>query len=287
MTLDEAAPPRLRRSRGEMLRELGLVVGLYMAYSATRLAASGSWDVAKAHARGILGFERWLGIDVEHSLNHALAQHTSLEVLSSYWYQSAHFLVTPTLLVVLFFRRPTVYKPARTALIAATVLALFGYFFFPTAPPRLLGEYVDTVSESAAYGWWPTAEQQAASGANSVTNQVAAMPSMHVGWALWVSLVLAVLARRTWLKIAAFGYVTTTALVVTVTGNHWVLDAVAGAGLVLVVSWVCARSYGLWPRREPAAAERTPTFATADDEPFALASSVEPPPELDSDASRD
>ena len=277
-----------RRTRREVIREVVLVVGLYMAYSATRLAASGSWDVAKSHARGILDVERWLHIDIEHTLNTFTSQHTWFEVATSYWYQSMHYLVTPTVLVVLFLRRPLLYRPARTALLGATFLALFGYFFFPTAPPRLLGQYVDTVSESSVYGWWPSAAEQAASGANSVTNQVAAMPSMHVGWAVWVSVVLAFLVRRTWAKIAVWGYAATTTVVVVLTGNHWVLDAVAGAALVLGCWWFAGHRYGLWAPRAQVQAEldvlvgevRPGVAASsplADDE-LALASAGEVPP---------
>ncbi len=134
------------------------------------------------------------------------------------------------------------YRPARTALFAATFIALLGYMFYPTAPPRLTGGYLDTVSLTAQYGWWPSAAEQAQS-TSTVTNQVAAMPSMHVGWALWVSVVLACLARRRWLKIAAFGYVTMTTAVVVLTGNHWILDAVAGGGLVLACWWAASRPY--------------------------------------------
>lgn len=290
-----------RRTRREVVREVVLVVGLYMAYSATRLAASGSWDVAKGHARGILDVERWLRIDIEHSLNMWTSQHTWFEVATSYWYQSMHYLVTPTVLIVLFFRRPLLYRPARTALLGATFLALFGYFFFPTAPPRLLGQYVDTVSESSVYGWWPSAAEQAASGASSVTNQVAAMPSMHVGWAVWVSVVLAFLARRTWVKIAVWGYAATTTLVVVLTGNHWVLDAVAGAALVLACWWFAGHRYGLWAPRAAVEAELGELVvevrpALTRDEPaaddgLALASAAEVPPpgpgpEPDGDAPR-
>jgi membrane-associated phospholipid phosphatase len=253
--------PRLSRTRAwtgrhrEILRELVLVVGLYAAYSATRLAATGAWDVAADHARTILDLERSLKLDIELAVNTWVTTQPWLEVATSYWYQSMHYLVTPTLLVVLFFRRPLLYRPARTALLAATFVALAGYVFLPTAPPRLLGQYVDTVSESAAQGWWPSAAEQAAMGASSVTNQVAAMPSMHVGWAMWVSLVLATLTRRWWLKALAGTYVLATTFVVVVTANHWILDAVAGAAIVGACWWFAGRSYGLWMQRRRVEAE--------------------------------
>ncbi|AEI12038.1 phosphatase PAP2 family protein [Cellulomonas gilvus] len=253
-SVDLAGDARRSRRR-RVLREVLLVVALYAGYSATRLAATGAWEPAARHAAWIVDVERWMGLDVERSWNLWLAHHGWLEVAVSYWYQSMHYLVTPTVLVVLFIRRPLVYAPARTALMSATFLALFGYFFVPTAPPRLLPGYVDTVSEASVHGWWPSVAEQAANGASSVTNQVAAMPSMHVGWALWVSLVLATVARGRLLKVLSFGYVGLTTVVVVVTANHWVLDAVAGAALVLVTWFVSFRRYGWWASRKAERAE--------------------------------
>ncbi len=264
-----------------MLREVGLLAGLYAAYTATRIAATGSWGVARSHADGIVAVERWLGLDVELGLNRAISGTPWLEAITSYWYQSMHFLVTPAVLVLLYVRRPALYRPARTALMGATFLALVGYWFYPTAPPRLMlgGEYVDTVSEASRWGWWPSAAEQAVNGSQSVTNQVAAMPSMHVGWALWVSLVFASLARRLATRVAAFGYVTTTVVVVLVTGNHWVLDAVVGALVVVLACAVSGRAYRLWPAPRRSPADAVPPAQTPADEPAAaLASQPEPRP---------
>jgi len=240
VTATQATRPTTARSRTAALRELALVVGLYVAYSATRLAVGGQWGAAREHADQLLRVERDLHIDFELWLNTLVTPVTWLAVPSSYWYATMHFIVTPVVLVVLYRRHPWLYRPARTALMAATLVALLGYYFFPTAPPRLVGGgYVDTLSATAQYGWWPTTAE-AAAGSGSATNQVAAMPSMHVGWALWVSIVLAALARRRWLKVLAFAYVATTTSVVVLTANHWILDAVAGGGLVWLC-WVVAR----------------------------------------------
>jgi len=223
------------------LRELALLVALYAAYSATRFVVGGDWGAARHHARDILEVEQWLHIDVEQAINHWVTPITPITVFSAYWYATMHFVVTWTVLIVLYLRRPSLYRPARTALFAATFIALLGYMFYPTAPPRLTAGYIDTVAATSQYGWWPSAAEQAQN-ASTVTNQVAAMPSMHVGWALWVSVVLACMARRRWLKIVAFGYVTMTTAVVVLTANHWLLDAVAGGALVLACWWVAGLS---------------------------------------------
>ncbi|GIG20462.1 hypothetical protein Cch01nite_11860 [Cellulomonas chitinilytica] len=253
VTATQADRPATTRSRAAALRELALVVGLYVAYSATRLAVGGQWGAAREHADQLLRVERDLHLDVELWLNTIVTPVTWLAVPSSYWYATMHFVVTPAVLVLLYRKHPVLYRPARTALMAATLVALLGYYFFPTAPPRLVGGgYVDTLSATSQYGWWPSAAE-AAAGGGSVTNQVAAMPSMHVGWALWVSIVLAALARRWWLKVLAFGYVATTTSVVVLTANHWVLDAVAGVVLVGACWVVASRAH-----RPPPASTQAP-----------------------------
>jgi hypothetical protein len=268
-------------ARRAALREIALVVVLYAAYSATRFVVGGDWGAARHHALDILEVERLLHIDVEHEINHVITPITPLAVFSAYWYATMHFIVTWTVLVVLYIRRPALYRPARTALFAATFIALLGYMFYPTAPPRLTGGYIDTVAATSQYGWWPSAADQAQN-ASTVTNQVAAMPSMHVGWALWVSVVLACLARRRWLKILAFGYVATTTAVVVLTANHWLLDAVAGGALVLACWWAASSQF----RWASAAARRSSdTVAVPEDYALAAAESRAPsevlePPEV-------
>ena len=250
-------------ARRAALREIALLVALYAAYSATRFVVGGDWGAARHHARDILAIEQFLRLDVEQVINHAITPITPLAVFSAYWYATMHFIVTWSVLLILYIRRPALYRPARTALFAATFIALLGYMFYPTAPPRLTAGYIDTVAATSQYGWWPSAAEQAQN-ASTVTNQVAAMPSMHVGWALWVSVVLACLARRRWLKILAFGYVTMTTAVVVLTANHWLLDAVAGGGLVLACWWAASRPYG------PASAVGRDVRAVPVPEDFAL-----------------
>ncbi|WP_051274406.1 phosphatase PAP2 family protein [Cellulomonas sp. URHD0024] len=274
----EEAPARIFARRAA-LRELALVVALYAAYSATRFVVGGDWGAARHHALQILEVERWLHIDIEQAVNHAVTPITAVSVFSAYWYATMHFIVTWTVLIVLYVRRPALYRPARTALFAATFIALFGYMFYPTAPPRLTAGFIDTVSTTSQYGWWPSAAEQAQN-ASTVTNQVAAMPSMHVGWALWVSVVLACLARRRWLKVLAFGYVATTTAVVVLTANHWLLDAVAGGALVLACWWVAGRPYAsavATGRRSGARVAIPQDYALAAAEAYSAAEMHEPP----------
>ena len=220
-------PPLLARLR-PALGEILLLVTLYLGYTASRLLASNDIEAATANARAILELESALGLDVEAPLNAWLLQVPGAEVASSYWYALLHYLVTPMVLVLLWRRGREAYRPARTALALATGVALVGYILLPTTPPRLMAGYTDVLAATATYGWWG-AEASAPRGLGGATNQLAAMPSMHVGWALWVAVVLAGLARHRWQRVAAYSYLAGTSVVVVVTANHWVLDGVVGA----------------------------------------------------------
>jgi hypothetical protein len=227
---------------------------LFLAYEVVRLGASDALRPAMGHARTVLDVEGHLGLDVEAWLNQGLVHVRWLEVAASYWYASLHYLVTPVVLVLLYRRAPQRYRQARTALVLATGSALIGYLAFPTAPPRLLPGYTDALRETADVGWWSDAGS-AVRGAASAVNDLAAMPSMHVGWALWCGLALATLARTRGRRALALGYPVITTLVVVATANHWVLDAVVGAALVSL-AW-CATHVGDRPAGPPPLLGRT------------------------------
>jgi hypothetical protein len=179
--------------------------------------------------------------------------HAGFVRLWNIYYGTLHFVVTIGVLVFAFIRTPERYRFARTTLAAMTVLALIGFATFSLMPPRLLddnGEFGachgrqvnchgygmrDTIAEYG--GLW-----QFGSGAGStVSNQYAAMPSMHFGWSTWCALTLAAgFQRRLW-KIAVFLYPAMTLFCILVTANHYWLDAVGGlvalgAGLLVAAA---------------------------------------------------
>ena len=233
------------------LREAALVLAMLFAYTRIRLVASDDRSLAEGHARGVLAVERWLHVDVEATLNRALAALPPAEVAASYWYAALHYTVTPVALVLLYRSRPAEYRRLRAALVLATAVALVGYVTFPTAPPRLVAGYTDTLAATSSVGWWG-AEGSAVRGAGGAVNQFAAMPSMHVGWALWCSLVLWRLARTRGQRALAAAYAPVTALVVVSTANHWVLDVLLGA-LLMALAWVAVQ-----PRSRHRAAPAVP-----------------------------
>ena len=229
--------------------EVALIAALYAGYSLSRTLVDADPSVAVAHGELLLRTERALGIDVERPLVDWLVSSTTLSVLAGYLYAALHYTVTPAVLVWLYVRRPDHYRAARLVLFAATAVALVCYFWVPTAPPRLLPDaYPDVLALTAQWGWWG-AEASAPRGLGSLTNQYAALPSMHVGWAVWCGLMLAVLARTRTMRAIGVAYPLLVTLVVVATGNHYLLDAVAGAALVLGFAALAAVAPRLAPVR--------------------------------------
>jgi membrane-associated phospholipid phosphatase len=121
-------------------------------------------------------------------------------------------------------------------------LGLVGFWLYPLMPPRLLPEsygFVDTRLEFLAIG--RPANDPAAE------NLYAAMPSLHLAWATWVTLSLWPLARRTWLRVLLVAYPVAQLFCTVVTANHYFLDAVGGWG-VLALAWVLTASPSEWRR---------------------------------------
>ncbi len=218
--------------RRPWLREVAVVVVLYVAYSFGRVFATDDESVAFENATDLLHFERLIGLDTERSWNAVLIAHDWLSTFSAFWYASMHYVVTPVVLFLLWHRSRPLYSRMRWALAASTVLALTGYLMFPTAPPRMMSGYVDVMAQTAHVGWWG-ASASAPEGLGGLTNELAAMPSMHVGWAVWCSLALLVIASRLWHVVAAISYTAITTIVVVATANHWLVDAIAGAAIVV------------------------------------------------------
>jgi hypothetical protein len=236
--------------RGDLLRptvrrELVLVLVLYVGYSLARLVGDPDLRTAVEHARAILHLEAALNLDVENWANGLLAATPLVALLGSYWYSLLHYVVTPAVLVWAYRRHAGEYRRVRNALVGATVLGLVGFFLMPTAPPRLMKGYVDTLAVTSTYGWWG-ADASAPRGLGGLTNELAAMPSLHVGWAIWCAWVIFRCSRRRSVRLAALCYPLVTTGVVVATANHWLLDAVAGA---LVVAGGVAISGAMLRRR--------------------------------------
>lgn len=228
--------PFLRRvlTRPNLLLELLLIRVTYAAYQKVRLAATGGTttggrSTAEAHGHEIHDIEKFLHIDIEHWVNHAVVKIGWMRDFFDFYYTSFHFVVPLSVLGILYWRRPVDYRWARASLGFATLLALVGFWLYPLAPPRLMPGLgvIDTVHgvqdfSKPDYGTL-----------TALTNQYAAMPSLHFGWSLWCGLVIAIVAPKWWMKALGLLHPLFTVSAIVATGNHWVLDAVGGAAVVL------------------------------------------------------
>lgn len=242
------ATPRLR-----FWPELVFVLLGYWCYTLVRNSVPDQVSAANANAEQIIRWQQAIGIDIELAINQAFDRITWLIVGLNYYYAIAHFAVTIAVLAWLFRRHPRHYRPARTVFLVTNACALAFFYLYPLAPPRLLPEhgYIDTV---IAHGTWGSF---ASGDIASVSNQYAAMPSMHVAWSLFCAIIILALARRWWVRALGVAHPMLTVLVIIATGNHFVLDAVGGIvtlaggyGLTRGVTAVWRRR-GRWQHREP------------------------------------
>jgi membrane-associated phospholipid phosphatase len=226
-------------------RELLLVAALYGAYEASRAIADSDAGPSIRNGRAILNWETAWHLDPERWLNHMVDQSPVLAVVSSYYYSVLHYLVTPLVLLWMFRRYSAHYRFARTALALTTIIGLLGFYFLPTAPPRLVpGSGIDdTLADFANWGWWSN-HGSVPRGLAHLSNQFAAMPSLHVGWAIWAGFLLWRFGRRWWTRWLGVAYPIGTVLVVLDTGNHYLLDAVAGAATIALAGGLALLWYG-------------------------------------------
>ena len=234
-------------------KEVLTALVFYFVYSAirnTQGSASVSETLAFRNARRIIRWEELLGMYHEEAIQDAVIGGGRL--LMSFWnlfYGTFHFLVTIGVLVLLFRRAPERYRRWRNVLAATTALALVGFALYPLMPPRLLPPaygYVDSLKVFGSPWSFDSSAMQ------KLSNQYAAMPSLHFAWALWCGLAVVPALRRNWSKAMAVLYPILTLFAIVVTGNHFWLDAVGGAlavgGGVLYASLV-SRGWLRLPRR--------------------------------------
>ncbi|MFJ3668264.1 phosphatase PAP2 family protein [Streptomyces sp. NPDC090106] len=237
---------RLRTPRRPRLWfEILLIAVSYWTYSLIRNAVPEQKAEALRNADWIWRVEHDLGIAVEQSVNHAVNSVGWLIVGMNYYYATLHFVVTLGVLVWLFRSHPGRYAATRTVLFATTGVALVGYYLFPLAPPRLMNGtgFIDTVVVHRTWG------SMASGDLKHMSNQYAAMPSMHIGWSVWSGLTIFALASVPWVRVLGLLYPTATLVVIVATANHFWLDAVGGL-LCLAFGFTVARLwYGALPYR--------------------------------------
>jgi hypothetical protein len=208
-----------------IVREFALLATLFGVYNVGRFLAADHVEAAYRHADDLLRWEGLLGLPSEATVQLEALRIRGLADVANVYYAGVHFPLTAVVLLWLMIRRPAEYGRARWGLASLTGLALIGHTFFPLAPPRLLPGWVDTgvILGQSVYG--PTTD-------SGVANQFAAMPSLHVGWAFMVAVILirATRSRWRWLWIA---HPAITFAVVVVTANHYWLDGLVAIALGL------------------------------------------------------
>ncbi len=239
---------RLRAPRRPRLWfEILLIAVSYWTYSLIRNAVPEQKAEALRNADWIWKTEHTLGIAFEESVNHAINKVTWLIVGMNYYYATLHFVVTLGVLVWLYRSHPGRYAATRLTLFATTVVALVGYYLYPLAPPRLMngGDFIDTVMVHHTWG------SMASGDLKHMSNQYAAMPSMHIGWSTWAGLTIFALATVPWVRVLGLLYPVATLLVIVATANHFWLDAVGGL-MCLSFGFLVARLwYGKLPYHLP------------------------------------
>jgi hypothetical protein len=204
--------------------EAVLVLVLYGAYELARGLVVGTPADAVRHARDLVALERSLGVFVEAQVQDAAHAIPGLVSVLGVSYLTLHLAVTLAVLLWLHHSRPAAFPVVRTTLVLASGLALVGYLLYPTAPPRLAGiGIVDTVSGDHV--------NLNTGLVSSLYNPFAAVPSMHLGYALVVGAAVASQARRRLVQAAGALYPPFVLLVIVATGNHFLLDAFVGAAV--------------------------------------------------------
>ncbi|MEW2064239.1 phosphatase PAP2 family protein [Streptomyces sp. NPDC007002] len=236
--------------------EILLIAVSYWLYSLVRNAVPEQKAAALRNADWIWSAEKSLGLAFEESVNHAVNSVTWLIVSMNYYYATLHFVVTIGVLVWLFRRHPGRYAATRLVLFATTAVALLGYYLYPLAPPRLMNgaNFIDTVLVHETWG------SMASGNFKNMSNQYAAMPSMHIGWSLWCGLTIFALASVPWARVLGLLYPTLTLVVIVATANHFWLDAVGGMACLAFGYAVSRVWYGSLPHRLP---KRVPGAAKA------------------------
>ncbi|MEV5908546.1 phosphatase PAP2 family protein [Streptomyces chartreusis] len=213
-------------ARPPLVRELLLVAGLFVVYKFGRRLATGHTDEAFRNADRVWDLERTLRLPGEGSVQNLLLHGDTLIHLANTYYATVHFPATVAFLVWLYLRRPAHYVRARRVLAAVTAAALLVHLTFPLAPPRMLAAtgLVDTghVYGPSVYGSPQT---------DHLSNQFAAMPSLHFGWALMVAIGLIVATRSRW-RLLWLLHPLLTLLVIVGTANHYWLDAIVATAML-------------------------------------------------------
>jgi hypothetical protein len=251
MSVVEAPPLPERRHRLHWWKEALIAVAFYLVYSWTRnLFGSNALDPGEVptkafrNAERVIRAQQAIGLYHEQAIQDLFLPYRAFIQFWNTYYGTAHFIVTLGVFALLFWKRPGVFPVWRNSLAIMTGLAIVGFALFPLMPPRLLDQpcdeyggaciesdlrpadgtfgFVDTLSEFG--GPWSFDSETM----TDISNQFAAMPSMHIGWSTWCAVAVWPLLRRRWQRVGVLLYPLATLFCIIVTANHFWLDGVGG-----------------------------------------------------------
>lgn len=239
-------------------REVIIVLVLDVVYESVRNISSAKPDKAYRNALKLIDWQRNFGIWHEHAIQQWALGFTPLIIAANYFYGSMYIGATVFGLFFLYRRFSDDYPLWRNTLMLGTMLGLIGFATFPLMPPRLLDDSVllHGINDGHFFGFvdtlvkYPTFWSFDSDAMKTISNQFAAMPSLHCGWAFWGAAVFYPRVRSWWAKTLAILYPIVTIFVVVITGNHYFLDAVGGV-IIFAIAYVIARRFTRAGRRVP------------------------------------
>ncbi|MDB0005937.1 phosphatase PAP2 family protein [Ilumatobacteraceae bacterium] len=235
------------RAGGPFIAELAIASGLLLMYRGVRSFTRTDLSDAFRHARLVVELEHWLGAFIEDDIQSMLLHHPDLIRGLNHYYLWMHFPIAVGLLLWAYCRHPQKYSVVRTEMALLTFAALVLHVVFPLAPPRMMPGFVDTMMR-----FGPSIYPRSA--LEGTANQIAAMPSLHFGWALLAALwFLRLTAGR--LRTLVLVHPAVMLLAIIATANHWWIDAAAAALLTAAVRQYSRFDQLLSRRRQPSAAQ--------------------------------
>jgi hypothetical protein len=242
--------------------EIAVIAWLYWVYDALNNLSPIRQQTAIRHANDVFHLERVLHLDVDWTLDRWTAHHHSIGLVLSDFYDTAHLWAALAALVWLWWWRPAIYPHLRNVLVGVNVVGFLVFWLYPVAPPRMLPGFIDVVVQEHAWFSWH--------GGTLAThaNQLAAMPSLHISWALWVAIGIWYGTTSRFWRGVGIAHVVLTTVSVIATGNHYTLDVVAGAAAVGVSAAGVSAIGRIRGRRSPNASNGS-TGSTANSAPAA------------------
>jgi hypothetical protein len=220
------------------LTQIAIVIGGVELYEMARHWIQPNWPAAYDNAHRVVSWEHFMNIAWEQSLQRAFLDVPELVKAMNVFYFVGHFVLTSVFFFWLYHTNRDGFRRFRNGFLAATAIALVIHWKFPTAPPRLVTGYVDTLRRFSDI-------DIGSATSSSFSNPVAAVPSLHAGWALGVGIGLVVFARPLIWKLIGVAYPIAVLLTIVVTGNHYVFDALMGYAVMAVGFLVTSA----WTRR--------------------------------------